>query len=544
MRIPPPPPPPLAALFPALLGLCFGLFVIPPRMGFDAAFALPAWFHFQEGGTWNTILIPDPNDISQSVESPVSWWPPGQYLLLGIFHSVGFSFGTTALIFSFITTLSASIGMAAFARSLEAPVKSLPWISYAVSCSYYNFINFSHFQSGEPLTLALWPWVTLVAWKFRKRNFLLIPILPVLFLLGSFFKHSFAIYALCILAFLWSENIRERGFTLKNGIKSIIKDLLEASLPLVSVGFIYIAIRHYCIDTSATPATGRIPNHFHFSLQETLGFVSVSPLLSIYSISSILDKLVHKFSLSSPSEAISSLYCKLAFVFPLFIYFYISLSKSKDKITRFSGLTSLILSTLYFIFHSLDLAISQENRHYQQAGLLLLTAIAVKSSNNNRLGLFLKIATIAMSIAGLARVAQNSYIYTKPDSGYSIGHERTSVRVPKIVLDELSLIISSHPNSIFGIVDPELLINIEKHRPQSTRFLNIYYAHAFELENYTLRGRVRKIIIPTPAEYYINESSIKSRFIDYTEDEWTSYGVGNWIIIQTKDDIPELRQDT
>jgi len=434
--------------------------------------------------------------------------------------------------------------MAALARGLGAPVKSLPWISYAVACSYYNFINFSHFQSGEPFTLALWPWVTLVAWQLRKCNHLLIPILPILFLLGSFFKHSFAIYALCILAFLWTENIREREISLRSGIKNMINSLLKASLPVVTVGLIYIVMRHYCINTSATPATGRIPNHFHFSLQEILGFVSASPLLSIYSISNILDKLVHKAPLASPSEAISSLYCKLALLFPLFTYLYILLFKSKDKITRFSGLTSLILSTLYFIFHSLDFAISQENRHYQQAGLLLLTVIVIKSLNKNHFGLFLRMVTIAMSIAGIARVVQNSYAYTKLDSGYSIGHEKTNIRVPKIVLDELALIISSHPNSIFGIVDPELLISIEKYRPQSTRFLNIYYAHEFGLENYTLCGRVSKIIIPTPAEYYINESNIKSRFIDYTEEEWTTYRVENWIIIQTKDDIPALRQDT
>jgi len=83
-----------------------------------------------------------------------------------------------------------------------------PWVSGAFSSSHYALINFNSFFSGETGSMAILPWIIFFAWKLRNRTALLILILPVLFLFGSFIRHSFATHSICAIAFLWLEKIR------------------------------------------------------------------------------------------------------------------------------------------------------------------------------------------------------------------------------------------------------------------------------------------------------------------------------------------------
>jgi len=53
----------LASFLPALLGVYCGTFITPPNLVHDTAEGILAWFNFAEGGTWNTIVNADPNDI-------------------------------------------------------------------------------------------------------------------------------------------------------------------------------------------------------------------------------------------------------------------------------------------------------------------------------------------------------------------------------------------------------------------------------------------------------------------------------------------------
>jgi len=195
----------LAALTPGFFGLILGLFVLPPQLGFDPAVGLITWMNFTKGGTWNTESIPDPNNIAQTIEVAVTWWPPGQYLFLGLLNLAGLSFGHAALLLAFLCTLAGAIGLAVLGKELGAPARSLPWISGATACSLYNLANYQVFGGGEPLVMALWPWVAIAAWRIKNKNILLISILPGLFLIGYYIKYSFAIYSICILLFIWSE---------------------------------------------------------------------------------------------------------------------------------------------------------------------------------------------------------------------------------------------------------------------------------------------------------------------------------------------------
>jgi len=139
----------LAALIPALLGAACALFIAPPLINYDTAVGFRAWLHFVEGGTWNTILTPNSNNIAQSFEYPVTWWAPGQYVPIGILHSLGLPLGTASVVVSAVGTLLFGIGFAALARRMGIPNQNLPWIT-AVACSNdYMLYEFGYFTGGE-----------------------------------------------------------------------------------------------------------------------------------------------------------------------------------------------------------------------------------------------------------------------------------------------------------------------------------------------------------------------------------------------------------
>jgi len=309
----------LASVLPAILGLYCGLFISPPTIGFDPAAGLLAWLNFVDGGTWNTVSTPDPNNIAQNIEVTVTWWPPGQYFLIGLLHSAGFSLGVAALVLACFSTLAAGVGMALLSRDLGAPSSSLPWISGAIACSYYSLINFSFFWGGETFIMGLWPWIALVAWRLRKRNALLVAILPLLFLIGSFIKHSFAIYAFCILLFVWVERVVDIGIRRSDRVAYVLKRVALVSFPLFSVGVLYMIYRALVIDTEVSPAmaTGRYPY-----VPSAPWFVANAPLLSISALWRVPIGIWGKWAHAGSDEQWRLLISILRPVTPVSIFIY------------------------------------------------------------------------------------------------------------------------------------------------------------------------------------------------------------------------------
>jgi len=192
-----------AALAPALLGVFCATFIAPPMLSSDTSVGLFTWYNFMEGGTWNSVRTVDPSNIAQSMEYPAAWVP------LGLLHSAGVRLGTAITIISAAGTLALGLGGAALAWAMQAPRHTLPWITLAVCTTHHAFYAFGFFYGGEVAQVAVWPWAIFLAWKLRKRTLPLIIILSTILLTGAFGKHSFAIYALSILAFLWTEAFRD-----------------------------------------------------------------------------------------------------------------------------------------------------------------------------------------------------------------------------------------------------------------------------------------------------------------------------------------------
>jgi len=524
-----------AALLPALLGLGYGLLIRRPTMGFDPAVGLLAWLNFTEGGTWNTISTLDHNNIAQNLEIPLTWWPPGQYIFLGLLNSLGLSFGGAALFIAFFSTLSGAIGLATLSNDLGAPSRSLAWISGSFACSIYSLTNFYNFGGGEPLIMALWPWVALIGWRLRNRGLLLICTLPILFLTGSFIKHSFAIYSLCILALLALDRVSNCSRAKKDSVLERVKKGLVSLAPLITTGIFYIILRHYLIDTSGSPKSGA--TYYTYHIKEIWGYVPNAPLLSAFEQGPDSWRIWAKlFNIETDilQDRIISL---LAFVSPISISTYLFLAFRKKPLIRFAGITATLSLSLYFILHSVNYAISLEDRHYKQAGALLLAAIAAQITRKEKVAMLARIIVITSIAWGTVRFAQIAYIRQSPTIPLYSGEHGLSVFIDQEIHAELrSSLTKLEDNSIFIIPRPDTMLELQPIRPKTVRLIPIF-GHGFDLAD-SYKGRAPQITIAYPDSWEITEDELKSRFQDYKEEEWDSYTVANWTFLKTKSVVP------
>jgi len=503
-------------------------------MGFDPAVGLLAWLNFIEGGTWNTIATPDPNNIAQTIEVAVSWWPPGQYLFPGLFHCLGLSLGGAALLIAFFATLSGAIGLAALARDLGAPLKSLAWISSSYACSIYSLVNFYQFGGGEPLIMGLWPWVALVAWRLRNNNSLLVCVLPLLFLLGSLIKHSFAVYALCILAFLSLERLSTLRGSNNQSILIIIKKLIATSAPLVISGILYVVLRHYAIDITGTPKAGA--SYYTYNIKEIWSQVPNSPFLSALEIRSTSLRIWSTLLHTSPELLQDKLTSLLSLISPVSIAAYLCLALRKNPLARFAGITAIITIGVYFSLHSIDYAISLEDRHYKQAGSLLLATLAAQSTRKGRMAILARAIVIGSITWGFVLFVHLTYVRQRPTSNIHLAENGLSSALDRSLREELrSSLTQLEKNSIFLLSRPDLGLDLLSSRPESVRFMPVF-DHGFYLaESY--KGRVPQITIVYPPSWEITEDELKARFEDYDKEEWYSYTVAGWTFLKTKNPL-------
>jgi len=280
----------LATLIPALFGVACAVFIAPPMIFSDTSDGLSAWFNFVEGGTWNSKSIPDPDSLERNIEEAVTWWAPGQYIPLGLLHLAGLRLGTACIIISTAGLILFGFGLACLSREMGLPRCNLTWITLTACCSHHLLVEFGHFNGGELAQITIWPWAAYIAWKFRQRTIALILALPPVLILGAFGKHSFAIYALAILSFLWLERVRES--THWHSPLKTLANLWLASYPILIVGILFLLGRHALIDTALTPGDAGVVDR---EIYESFGYSFLGPVLGLSGVDKALGYFSYHF---------------------------------------------------------------------------------------------------------------------------------------------------------------------------------------------------------------------------------------------------------
>ena len=118
--------------------------------------------------TINTLVQPDPRDISRDHFEWISWWPIGTNVLVYPLLRMGLSIGTAVRVLAALALILGSLGFAYWVRIFRLPLGigialaiGIPWIRYA---------NFSLFQyAAEGLVFGICPWILVGAFQLRSR---------------------------------------------------------------------------------------------------------------------------------------------------------------------------------------------------------------------------------------------------------------------------------------------------------------------------------------------------------------------------------------
>ena len=101
-----------------LLALAYGALavIVRPIIWSDSAFGFLGW-DARDGLSFNYALTVDPADISRSIPTFMSHWPPGQHLLPAALEAAGLPLGAAIVCVVTVFTVAGLLGWYAFYRS-------------------------------------------------------------------------------------------------------------------------------------------------------------------------------------------------------------------------------------------------------------------------------------------------------------------------------------------------------------------------------------------------------------------------------------------
>jgi hypothetical protein len=161
-------------LQPALVALTSALVLIIVVVGFGAAQGIDsdAGWQFRaaqqyfdgSSSTINTLVSPDQKDLTTMTRQWISWWAPGNGLIISALLKLHLTLGQAARLMGILCLISGTlgwslwIGLFQLPRWLQAALASLlPWTLYAHNALF--------FYGAESLLFGTVPWVLLLAYK-------------------------------------------------------------------------------------------------------------------------------------------------------------------------------------------------------------------------------------------------------------------------------------------------------------------------------------------------------------------------------------------
>jgi len=319
-------------------------------------------------------------------------------------------------------------------------------------------------------------------------------VLPLLFLLGSYAKLSFSLYAAALLLFLWLEEGRAAGWK--------TPALVHAALRFGCVSLVYLAAWYWVhLGRGANPtATGGRTA----SVSDILGFALAGSWFAACGFGTILGRLAGHPVLLSWLLSLAGLAGFTGTV---------KLVLGRSVLLRLAGVVSLVAGGALAIMLARGSAISLEDRHLRPAGVLLLVAgAATVADAATRAPLRqLVLAALALAIAfGIGAGGQRIF-----------NLRRHTLRAP---------------NDVAALnLDPPALRQLERlDRPDQLVFLSdlmhaplLSHARILVAEGSSVwHGRVPHLALMLPAG--TPATGVLERFTDYRPVEWKFTQEGSW----------------
>jgi hypothetical protein len=136
--------------------------LVPPSLSQDPSQGVMEWRTLVAGGPINSIITPDPADISRDRATLVTWWSPGQYLMPGIFTLLGIRLGTAFTITVGVSLLSCLLGWIQVAKHFALSPRTATLAVLFIATFRYSTIPFGIYSGGEILLQGITPWLILM----------------------------------------------------------------------------------------------------------------------------------------------------------------------------------------------------------------------------------------------------------------------------------------------------------------------------------------------------------------------------------------------
>ncbi|MFZ0422353.1 MAG: hypothetical protein WAL80_05700 [Xanthobacteraceae bacterium] len=146
---------------------------IRPAMVFDTAAGFAVFRSMLEGAPFNYGFSPDPSNIANDIETFLTWWSPGQYLVPGAFVWLDTSYGLAISLTALLASVIGVLGWIWIARGYEVSCFVLSFFVAGLVAFHYTTSSFRLYSGGEVLLFAALPWsLSALVWAAQRRPLL------------------------------------------------------------------------------------------------------------------------------------------------------------------------------------------------------------------------------------------------------------------------------------------------------------------------------------------------------------------------------------
>lgn len=475
-----------------------------------------------EGSGFNYVLSPDPTDISHNTASFMTHRTPGEWLIPGLFISVGVKYG---LAISLTILLATCVGLAGWAR-IAVKTGAPPFVEFlfvmALAAFQFNTGGgrsggFLNYHGGEVLLFAAAPWSLLALLKCVDARPLIafggtLSVAVLLFVMKLSGLVVFAATVLALSAVDIAQRRRVSGSILAMGIAAAVAALLFQTFWL-SRGYVAAETQLVC-DAACGP---------HMPWSPVL-FPLAASAFSAFSGLDLVAWLTQKpISPGGPAnhEAIFVAFAALGILVAGGIWIRLRHTPYRIWTVPFFGIIGIY--TAFFVAMYLNGAdLEFDERHLRFAGIIfLLLFLLATAAERSPWRLAASLLVLFFALHGLASYvvdAQRVYRSNRFDVVSGIT-QNVSPAVLQYLRDEQSARLFDRP---IAVVDHwEAALALPGYR---------IIANLADMAQSKWSGRASKIYVIVPESNPNDAQKVLSAFTDYSQVQWKQKRIDGMVI--------------
>jgi hypothetical protein len=470
----------------------------------------------QEGGAFNTIAAPVPEDIVSDILTFQGWWSPGQYMAPGFFVWLGADYGLAMSLTTLFATLFGVIGWGHVARDFTVtPFILLLFLSGLVTFRYTT-LAFPIYHGGEVLLFAVAPWSLYALQRALDKPPAACLVISLLTIVVLFFAKltGLIVFAANVLTISALDVLRERR------VRSSTLAMWAAS----AIGSLLFFV--FWVPRGETLMSGQYALSW-----DAIWSPITSVALSGFSGLDLLSWLFRHLSVSIPEVDLEDyLLGPLGLLLIVWVW-----RQLRDTRYRPMAICLLLIITFYAIaiaaLYVRQGSISVDDRHLRYAGilffLLLLVAIDQCRASAKTLTFLFVIAFTTYGILSYAVKARELMQSRYYDSHSGISQQVVSPRVLEYLRSESAIHNADRPVVVLPALDAA--IGLPRFR---VIYIRLDVLSPAMIKSKKWAGRVDKIFIVVQQQMLANgkaEALLKS-FVDYEFSKWNGIQLEGMVI--------------